>query len=202
MLGKVEDAQACLDLGSRLDAEAMKPLFDLMVSVKAELAKKEMEQQKRDKIRQQSDEAMAQALSVRGIQFDKLTLSERLFARSEFLDSKVKRYDDDNSLSWPVLVVYPEVDMFDFGDGWHETSRFKDELTPMLSDRSDLPYQLNQIAIHVPLNTGKWHRLPLMGTLSDLYRLTDYSLPRDQFIRLWILPLTGSFARQFLKQQR
>ena len=124
-----------------------------------------------------------------------------------------------NSLNWPVLLIYPQLNTFDMIGAWNESVSIMDQLEqqvfsgkrddledalrhltmnePCQSKDSTFEYNAHTVAAYVLSKDGKWLRVRLLQSLGDLLKQTVLS--DDLVVRIWIVPKLDSQQREFTR---
>ena len=202
MLDKFTEAQKCINGAlKQLKADEKDVIEPLMQLYRERKEKYEAEQARRvaDKQRKLlAEEELMQCFKLRNIPDPVMvadTPSTSLFPRPQ-ADQALndKPCVMDKYLAWPILVVYPELETFDYIQQWHEDASLKELLQEVFHNRTEWSkqYLSDQVALYVPITTPKgkmdWQRVQILSGLRGLYRLKGYQVPEDGILRLWVLP--------------
>lgn len=227
MLDKFEEATQCMDLAKEIDPEALNPLIPMLEKQRAFCEEQQSKKNARNAAKVEKENEFLNELMKRSIRLPSknfcnsslydlpaLTLSSRLFSRPEQIIRKPslnKSMEGNCSIVWPVVLIYPEIETFDYLEFCDENSRVIDILSQVLEDREEFNrrgYSVNSSAIYVPVmsknsNKSKWQRVQALTSLMRLNLVPGYDMPEDGQLRLWVVPSleskNGSWTKNWLK---
>ena len=195
----VEEAESAIDAGLALDTEGepgvFVPMQKKLQELRASIRMEEMKRQSEVERKSATAITMGKAIEERKLTVvrsqDPCSPSSR-FSIPDSFSYRVQQDPQDHSLSWPVVLVYPELEHFDVIAAWNENVRLREMLEEVLADRdfdaSHGGHQYTKDSVAVYQWSPKdqtWKRVRLLGTLREA--MGD-CVDADMVIRLWVTP--------------
>lgn len=144
-----------------------------------------------------------------------------LFSLPDSFDYKPEYDEQQNSMTWPVVLIYPKECQVDTIMAWEESIKMKDMIQEVLPvDHpcdwdTERAYHLDKIAIYYPCASKDpqttpcvWKRAPLLRSLGQVLSDREFVLANDGVVRLWVVPrhegttAPADWTRHWLKHEK
>ncbi|XP_055978281.1 tetratricopeptide repeat protein 4 [Sorex fumeus] len=215
------EAVSWCDEGLQIDPKEKKLLE---MRVKADKLKRTQQRDMRkakvtEKKEQSKNEALLQAVKVRGIRLAAEAAGEEEDSDSESLGELCLdglgsenpcgarlSMDEQGRLSWPVLFLYPEYGQSDFISAFHEDSRFIDHLMVMFGELPswdlEQKYRPEKLEVYFEAADGaELYRVPLQSTLLPVLQHPRYHV-RALTPTFLVCVGTSPFCRSYLEGRK
>lgn len=237
--GKIEEAQECIEMGVKAGEQGFDVLQKLLNDKKQAIKKEEERQQNIADSKTKRADGIIDFVKKHGLSFSmncdakettlyksmlepwnaakfvpNSCLYSALFPLPQELYGDFPEVSTGGELSWPCLLIYPQLNTFDYIKAWSMSTKFRDQLETVLDDRKDLTsddgfqYTPANVSVYFPSLSPKdkkftWSRTNVIFTLERTMRLNTFELPQDGVLRFWVVPSLESsgsaYTKTFLK---